>query len=282
MSGKPRPKGNAAWRRLSDEIPDDVVARHVEALGIIREALDGGVIDVQYVAASLRVLSGDYPCPHCLERPVAPRDTRAGLSGICEVCHKRRQRDGHLQRLAEIEVTREVNVGKTAVKRSRIAAGIPLPRSKGPTPEPVDEEETLIAGPHAAWQIDHAVRRQFRVSGQDVSVQRGRNSADSPAVSVVEEHLDTLFGECFAEGGIGFPIGGEDVTPNDRRSARVDNLQRPTGLCRDANDVDGQRHAVLDNVPAKGRFYQFGVRSGLHGCMLLESGSSYNILGSQC
>lgn len=120
------------------------------------------------------------------------------------------------------------------------------------------EEETLIAGPHAAWQIDHAVRRQFRVSGQDVSVQRGRNSADSPAVSVVEEHLDTLFGECFAEGGIGFPIGGEDVTPNDRRSARVDNLQRPTGLCRDANDVDGQRHAVLDNVPAKGRFISSG------------------------
>ena len=143
MSGKPRPKGNAAWRRLSDEIPDDVVARHVEALGVIREALDGGVIDVQYVAASLRVLSGDYPCPHCLERPVAPRDTRAGLSGICEVCHKRRQRDGHLERLAEIEVTREVNVGKQQIRRARIAAGLPRPRTMGPTPEPVDEEETL-------------------------------------------------------------------------------------------------------------------------------------------
>jgi hypothetical protein len=134
--------GNKAWRSLSDEVPDDQIERDVAALGIIADALEHGRIDVQFVAASLRILSGKIACPHCLEREVDPA-TPAGKSGVCQVCHLRRQRDGHLERLAVIEVTREVNVGKQQIRRARIAAGLPRPRTMGPTPEPVDEEETL-------------------------------------------------------------------------------------------------------------------------------------------
>lgn len=124
-------KGNAAWHSLSDEIADDEIAAHVEALLTIRGAIDSGTISAEYVAASLSTLAGRYACPSCLTHEIDP-DTPAGKSGICEVCHKRRQRDGHLERVAQIEAIRECDAAKQQTRRSRIAAGIPTPRATTP------------------------------------------------------------------------------------------------------------------------------------------------------
>lgn len=41
------------------------------------------------------------------------------------------------------------------------------------------------------------------------------SSAQISIVFFVEEGLGILFGECFGEGCIGFPIGSEDIAPND-------------------------------------------------------------------
>lgn len=144
-------EGTAAWRRLSDEVGDEQIERDVEALGIIADGLLHGRIDVQFVASSLRILGGgSRPCPHCLEHEVAPRTTPAGKSGVCVACHLQRQSERHRERVAEIEAVREVDKEKQAVRRARIAAGLPLPRSTAPLPEPVDED----AREFGAWSWD--------------------------------------------------------------------------------------------------------------------------------
>lgn len=66
----------------------------------------------------------------------------------------------------------------------------------------------------------------------------GERSAVADGIwSDAGEGLNALFGERFAERGIGVAVRGKGVVPDDRRSICIDHFQRPSGFARDAHDV---------------------------------------------
>jgi len=121
--------GNAAWKSLSDECPDEPDGPLDELWSLLtvaqQQSVASGRIDLEDLLDAI-TNSGDLElCQRCASDYVPP-DSRLG---VCHACARRIANERLEGKLREIDAQREAVVLKQRVHRARVDAGLPLPRS---------------------------------------------------------------------------------------------------------------------------------------------------------
>lgn len=127
---------NAAWAALRDDVnakgeplppdPDGPLDDLWPHMTVAQQQLvASGRVTVEQLLERVTAAENAELCPRCAGAPVSPVYRRLGL---CVTCARRAMNLALEEALLEIEAQREANRLKTAVKRARIAAGLPTPR----------------------------------------------------------------------------------------------------------------------------------------------------------